>query len=275
MGYAPAQVTPEAPIQETIYSGPAPEPRPPRIPEPVADDVEQVERELNAFIVHVFGWIAGALLLSAFFASYSDRWIGGALFLITTRALFMLVSAMLVLAFFISRKVCDMVPEVAAAMLVAYAALQGFIFGLAYRGAYSASLAPVYLIMAAVFGLLCAYGKWTGSDLTSLKDEFIGADIAFILAIASAYLFQLQITAACAACAGSWLMLSLAGYHRDLLRDLPSSFEDDPKSRKAAAVGALQVYLDLVTILVIVIQLRWLQSFLSDDDERYAKKFIS
>jgi hypothetical protein len=26
---------------------------------------------------------------------------------------------------------------------------------------------------------------------------------------------------------------------------------------------------------VIVIQLRWLQSFLSEDDERYAKKFIS
>jgi uncharacterized protein len=268
-------VLPEAPLQETIYSGPPPEPRPPRIPEPATDDVEQVEREINAFIVHVYAWIAGALLLSAFFASCSDRWNEGALFLITTRALFMLVSAMLLLAFVISRKVCDMVPEVAAAMLVAYAALQGFIFGLVYREAYGASLAPAYLIMAGVFGLLCAYGKWSGSDLTSLKDEFIGADIAFIVAIVATYLFQLQVTAACAACAGSWLMLSLAGYHRDLLRDLPSSFEDDPKSRKAAAVGALQVYLDLVTILVIVIQLRWLQSFLSDDDERYAKKFIS
>jgi len=75
----------------------------------------------------------------------------------------------------------------------------------------------------------------------------------------------MQTIATLAACVCSWLMLALAGYHRQFLRDLPSSFEDDSHWVKAAAVGALQVCLYVVTVMLIVIQLRWLQEFLEED----------
>ena len=265
-------MTPSIQEHETIYSGPAPEPRAVRIPEPAADDVAEVEGELNAFIMHVFIWISGALLLSALFANYSDRWNEGTVFVVTSRILFLLVSGMLALAFVLSRKVGNMAPNVAVAALVGYSAMQGALFGLTYHGAYSTSLAPVYLVISVVFASLGVYGKWSGRDLTSMQSLWIGVALAPAFAALARPASQLQTITAWAACIGSWLMLALLGYHRDFLRDLPSSFDDDPKWEKAAAIGALQIYLDLVTIMVIVIQLRWLTSFFQDAKDEATKK---
>ncbi|HVH86329.1 MAG TPA: Bax inhibitor-1 family protein [Terriglobales bacterium] len=248
---------------ETVYSGPPLDPRPP-LTEATPEDIGQVERDVNRFIVHVFGWIAGALLISAFFASYSDRWDDAILLQVTSRTLCMFIGGMLALAFVISRTVGKMTIAVAAATLIAYAAIQGSVFGLAYRFAYNSSLAPAYLGAGFVFALLCLYAAKFRKDLTSTSALLMGCALAMVFAVCSELIFNQPILTACALCAGSWLVLALAAYHRDFLRDLPASFDDDPKWEKAAAIGALQVYLDLVIILVIIIQMRWLSDFLSD-----------
>ena len=54
--------------------------------------------------------------------------------------------------------------RVAMATLVAYASLQGILFGLSYRAAYGGSLAPVYTCMAILFGLLALFGWRTGEQ---------------------------------------------------------------------------------------------------------------
>jgi len=242
-----------------VYSNPAPE----RISDSTAQDVQEVARDLNGFIAQVFAWITAALVLSAFFASYSDRLEFDVPSFVSVNVLFFIIGGMLVLAFLISRKVSDMPEGVAMATLVGYAGLQGALFGLLYRTIYGASLAPAYLIVAALFGLLCIYGLSTGTDPTSMRNLLIGTAAAPVLAAAAKSMFGLQTIAACAACASSWLLLSLACYHGDALRDLPSSFDDDTKWHKAAAIGALQIYLDLVILVVIVIQARWMRDSLS------------
>ena len=252
-----------AQTEETVYSGPPLEPRPERA-EATPQDLAEVERELNVFVVHVFAWIAVALLVSAFFASYSDRWTSGVLLEITSRSLFALMGGMFALAFVISRKVAKLPVSVAIATLIAYAAIQGSVFGFAYRFAYAASIAPAYLGVASLFALLWVYAAKSGKDLTCVSTLLIGCAAAPLIAVCSEVIFQLPILTACAICVGSWLILALAAYHRDFIRDLPASFEDDPKWEKAAAIGALQVYLDLVIILVIIIQMRWLSDFLAD-----------
>lgn len=264
-------MTPSAPVHETVYSGPPLEARPPRISDPAVADLEQVECDLNVFIAHVFAWIAGALAISAFFASYSDRWEADVPSLITGQALFFLVGGMFVLAFIISRKVGNMLSSVAIATLVAYAAMQGALFGLTYRAAYHESLAPAYLSVALVFGLLSIYGLRWAEDLTSIRNLLIGAAGAMVVATISEVAFDLPAIMVCVACVSAWLMLALVGYHRDFLRDLPSTFEDDALWRKAAAVGALQIYLDLAIVVVIVIQARWLRQFFSENGEDSSK----
>lgn len=252
-----------APTEETVYSGPPLPPRP-SCAEAAPEEVEELQREVNVFIVHVFAWIAGTLLVSALFASYSDRWDGGLVLEITGRSLFSLIGAMFALAFAISRKAAKLPVSVAIATLIGYAAIQGSLFGLAYRFAYGSSIAPAYLGAASLFALLSIYAMKCRKDLTSAGSLLIGCAVALVIAACSKIIFQLTMVTSCATCAGSWLILSLAAYHRDFLRDLPASFEDDPKWEKAAAIGALQVYLDLVIILVIVIQMRWLTDFLAD-----------
>ncbi|HWC16894.1 MAG TPA: Bax inhibitor-1 family protein [Terriglobales bacterium] len=251
------------PTNETIYAGPPLEPRPPRA-EAAPEDLMEVEGEVNEFIVHVFAWIAGALLISAFFASYCDRWDSGVLLEITGRCLFALIGVMFALAFVISRKVAKMPVSVAIATLIAYAAIQGWLFGLAYRFAYASSIAPVYLGTALLLAILCIYAAKFRKDLTSVSALLIGCATGLLIAVCSEMIFHPPIVTACAVCVGSWLILALAVYHRDFLRDLPATFDDDPKWEKAAAIGALQVYLDLVIIVVIVIQMRWLSEFFSE-----------
>jgi len=251
---------------ETIYGGPEIPPRPQHA-EASPEELAEVERDVNGFLVHVFGWIVAGLLVSALFASYSDQLQDGTIaFSIGSRTVFAGFGLIFILAFTISRKVSAMTTGVAAATLLGYAALQGTIFGLAYRLSYGASLAPVYLNLAAVFAGLCMFAAWRGLDLTSLALLGSGAALGTAAAISALIVFQQPLVTACAVCAGCWLMLALIAYHRNFLRDLPSSFEDDPEWWKAAAIGAVQIYLDLVIIIVVVIQTRWLSDFLSREE---------
>ena len=255
-------------IHETIYSGPVPGPAPERVSDVSESDLEPVENALHKFIANVFGWISASLLISAFFASYSDQWDESSLPMVVGRALLALTGGMFLLAYAISRKVSKMVPSVAIATLIAYASLQGIVFGLSYRAAYDAPLAPVYLCMSLLFGILALYGRYSGIDLTSMRGLVTGVVVGAALPLLLKSILGMQTVATLATCVCSWLMLALAGYHREFLRDLPSTFDNDSHWLKAAAIGALQVCLDLVSVMLIVIQLRWLQQFFEEDRQQ-------
>lgn len=260
--------------RETVYEGPEITRPPGVIIDPACDDVAQVERDIDAFVIHVFARIAGAFLASAFFASYSDRLDNDVALAVSGQALLLLIGGMLVLAAAVSRKVGNLPISVATATLIAYAALQGVLFGLTFRIGYGCSFALGYIGVAAIFGLLCLVGMWSSVDLTSFAPLFGGAVLALMIALGSILLWNVKAVAAWAACVMCWLTLALVGYHRNFLRDLPASFENDPKWQKAAVIGALQIYLDVVVILVIVIQARWLSDLL-DDEKRERRRSLS
>ena len=259
--------------RETVYGGPEITRAPRVVIDPACDDVEQVERDIDGFVVHVFARIAAAFLISAFFASYSDRLTDNVALAVSRQALLLLIGGMLALALVVSRKVADLPISVATATLMGYAALQGILFGLAFRTAYGCSFAPGYLSIAAVFGLLCLFGTWSGRDLTGFVPLFAASVAALALALCSIYMWDQKAVAALAACVQCWLTLALVGYHRDFIRDLPSSFENDPKWQKAAVIGALQIYLDVVIILIIIMQARWLSDF-AEEQKRERRRSL-
>lgn len=254
----------QEPAHETVYSGPT--------PQADAADSAETSADVKAFLARVFAWITGSLLFSAFCASYSDQYRGNLSSLLMGQTIWLVIGGMMALAYVTSRKVGDMPTSVAISILIAYASIQGAIFGCLYRAAYGASLAPVYLCIASVFGLLWAFGRLTSLDLTSARALLAGAAAAPVLALVFMSLLNLQVIATCAACVCSWLLLSLVGYHSDFLRDLPSSFENDPHGYKAAAVGALQIYLDLMIVMILILQAAWLREAIENlprkDSER-------
>ena len=259
--------------RETIYDGPEITRPATVVIDPASDDLLQVERDIDGFVVHVFARIAAAFLISAFFASYSDRLTDNVAITVSSQALVILIGGMLALALVASRKVGNLPISVATATLIGYAALQGILFGLAFRTAYGCSFAPGYLSIAAIFALLCFFGTWSGCDLTGFAPLFAGSIAAFAIALCSIFLWEQKAVAALAACVQCWLTLALVGYHRDFIRDLPSSFDNDPKWQKAAVIGALQIYLDVVIILIIIMQARWL-SQLAEDQKRERRRSL-
>ncbi len=260
-------------VRETIYAGPEIT-QPQRVViDPACDDVAQVEHDIDGFVVHVFARIAAAFLISAFFASYSDRLDSQTALAVSSQALVLLIGGMLVLAAIVSRKAGNLTISVATATLIGYSALQGVLFGLAFRTAYRCSFAPGYLSIAAVFGALFLFGTLSGKDLTSFIPLFSGASLAFVIALSSIFYWDQKAVAAWAACVQCWLTLALVGYHRNFIRDLPASFENDPKWQKAAVIGALQIYLDVVIILIIIMQARWLSEF-ADEQKRERRRSL-
>jgi FtsH-binding integral membrane protein len=260
--------------RETIYDGPEITRPASVLIDPASDDLAQVERDIDGFIVHVFARIAAAFLISAFFASYSDRLTESAALTVSSQALVLLIGGMLALAVVVSRKVADLPISVATATLIGCAALQGILFGLAFRTAYRCSFAPGYLSIAAIFGLLCLFGSWSGRDLTSFATLLAGSVVACVVALCSIYIWEQKAVAALAACVQCWLTLALVGYHRDFIRDLPSSFENDPKWQKAAVIGALQIYLDVVIILIVIMQARWLSEFAEEQTRERRRSLL-
>lgn len=260
-------------IRETVYNGPEITRVPRVVIDPASDEVEQVERDIDGFLVHVFARIAAAFLISAFFASYSDRLTDSVALTVSGQALVLLIGGMLALTAVVSRKVADLPISVATATLIGCAALQGILFGLAFRTAYGSSFAPGYLTIAAIFGLLCLFGTWSGRDLTGFAPLFAGSIAALLIALGAIFVWDQKPVVALAACVQCWLALAMVGYHRDFLRDLPSSFENDPKWQKAAVIGALQIYLDVVIIIVIIMQARWLSDF-AEEQKRERRRSL-
>jgi FtsH-binding integral membrane protein len=264
---------PAPPSTETAYDGPPIPPAPLKVGEAAPADVAAAESDERLFLQQVFAFIAGALAISALFAAYMDRYRASLSSFLAGQVIYALIGGLLIAAGLISRKIEKLPASVAVATLVGYSAVQGALLGYAYGAAYLESLAPVYLAIGAVFAGVWLYGRYAELDLTSVRSFLIGSGLALAVAWATEVLFDVSLTAAIVIFVVSVLMLALSGYHRDFLRDLPSSFDDDPGWRKAAAVGALQIYLDLIVIVIIIIQLRWFYAFIEDEKRENRRKF--
>lgn len=261
------------PPTETVYAGLPVPPAPLKVGEAPDVDVAAAEADVRRFLVQVFGFIAGALAISALFAAYVDQYRESLAAPLASQIIYLLIGGLLIVAGVISHKIEKMPASVAIATLIAYSGIQGALLGFAYRAAYSESLAPVYLGTAALFAGMSLYGCRAEIDLTTVRSFLIGCGLAFAVAFAIRTVAAVSVVAAITVFVVSVLMLALAGYHRDFLRDLPGSFDDDRGWRKAAAVGALQIYLDLIVIVVVIIQFRWLTSAVEDDRSRELEKF--
>ena len=213
--------------------------------------------EERTFLRGVFQWMLLAVLLSTAVAVYLDRTTdvvgyfedhGGAMF-----ALFG-VQIGLVLA--LSAAIGRLSATAATALFAAYAFTVGVTFSVLLGVYTTSSMVGAFAGAAGLFGGMAAWGHATERDLSgwgtvlfgavcgifvaSIANVFVGGDaLSFVIGIAGVVVFS-----------------ALTAYDIQKLKRMASAgFASDDDRHKATIIGALQLYLDFVNLVISLLRI--------------------
>ncbi len=222
-------------------------------------ELAAVETEERRFLYRVFLWMSGALLLSALatqFATDILNWIAATKGLLWSG--WILLGGLMVFAAVVAGSVEHMPGPVAIAALAGFAFANGMLFDVVFRNVTGESFQAVYLTGALLFFLMWTHGKATGADPASSRNLLVYSASGVLLSLGVNSLLGSSRPVYVASAVVCTLFIVLFWSNADFLRDLKFEFEDAPPEQKAASVGALLLYLDLVIIFVTIFQMRWL-----------------
>src|SRR3954452_6853433 len=210
----------------------------------------------QGFLQRVFAWMFGGLLVTAACAGA----IGASDSLLTDITenpilLIVLFGAQIGLVIWLSAGIQRMSPGLAAAVFLAYAALNGVIFSFIFELYTAQSIFTTFLITSAMFGTLAVIGATTKTDLTKFGPILFAALIAFIIAtvvnifVASSGLYWITTYA------GIFIFAGLTAYDMQKLKKFSAESSGGVAEERAAIVGALSLYLDFINLFLLLLRL--------------------
>jgi uncharacterized protein len=218
-----------------------------------------VEKEERQFLYRVFLWMSGALLLSAIATEFAPNilnWIAAAKGLLWSG--WIMLGGLMVFAAVVAGSVEHMPGPVAVAALAGFAFANGMLFDVGFRNVTGESFLAVYLSSSLLFFIMWIHGKVTGNDPASFRNLLMYCASGLLLSLGVNSFLGSSRAIYVASAVICTLFIVLFWSNADFLRDLKFEFEDGPPEQKAASVGALLLYLDLVIIFVTIFQMRWL-----------------
>jgi FtsH-binding integral membrane protein len=198
---------------------------------------DQIAIARNTLIRQVYAWMGGGLLITAFLAmvTISSPAILNAVF--GNRLVFYaLILGELGLVVTISGAINRLSATAASLLFVLYAALNGITMSVIFAVYTAESVASTFVITAATFGAMSAYGYLTRRDLTGwgsfLFMGLIGVVIASLVNIFTR------------SSAASWVISAVGVI-----------VFTGPEGRKPAILGALTLYLDFINLFLMLLRL--------------------
>jgi uncharacterized protein len=223
-------------------------------------DLVAVETEERGFLYRIFLWMSGALLLSAIATEFAPdilNWIAAAKGLLWSG--WIMLGGLMVFAAVVAGSVEHMPGPVAVAALAGFAFANGMLFDVVFRNVTGESFQAVYCTGALLFFVMWIHGKVTRGDPSSPRSLLMYCAGGILAALAVNSFLSSSRAIYVASAVVCTLFIVLFWSNADFLRDLKFEFEDAPPEQKAASVGALLLYLDLVIIFVTIFQIRWLR----------------
>jgi FtsH-binding integral membrane protein len=214
----------------------------------------QIDAGLRAHMQRVYGYMTGGLAwtgivayaaaVSGFYQSIADS---GLIWVVMLAPL----GFVLVLSFGIERM------SAATAMLLfwIYAAVMGLSLGGIFLVFTGTSIARVFFITAATYGVMSLYGYTTKSDLSGfgsfLLMGLIGIVIASLVNIfvgSSALQFAISVV-------GVLVFVGLTAYDTQRIKQMYLESDSPEVGNKKAVLGALALYLDFINLFMMLLQL--------------------
>ena len=212
--------------------------------------------DTQGFLAKVFGWMFLGLLITGLVAAA----IGSSDTLLTdiTESPWIMIGLIVVqigLVITISAAIERLSPAVALGLFFLYAASVGVIFALIFELYTTQSIFTTFLITAAMFGAVGAWGYLTKRDLSTMGTVLLMALVGLILAtivnvfVASEALYWVTTYAGVAIFAGltAYDMQKIKGYAK-------AGLEGDAEQR-ASILGALALYLDFINLFLFLLRI--------------------
>ena len=215
--------------------------------------VDTAER-VTAFLRKVYGWMFLGLGITAFIAHAVASEPGIVRTLVGNQLVFFALFAVeLGLVFYLSARVASMAPANAAALFIAYSALNGVTLSvilLAYTGA---AIATTFVITATMFGALAIYGTLTSRSLAGIGQFVMMGLVGLILCSVVSMFWHNTALEFLISVVGVIVFTGLTAWDAQRLRYMALSLPEG-QIGSYAVVGALSLYLDFINLFLILLR---------------------
>jgi len=213
-----------------------------------------IDAGLRAYMQRVYAYMAGGLVLTGLVA-YAAAASGFYQAIAETGLIWVVILAPLGFVLALSFGIQRMSAGTAAVLFWIYAATMGLSLGSIFLVYTGTSIARVFFITAATYGLMSIYGYTTRSDLSGfgsfLLMGLIGIVIASLVNLfigSSALQFAISVI-------GVLVFVGLTAYDTQRIKRLYLESDTLEISGKKAVLGALALYLDFINLFMLLLQL--------------------
>jgi FtsH-binding integral membrane protein len=209
------------------------------------------------FLTRVYAWMAAGLAVTAAVALYTAsnpqllRAIFGNRF-----AFWGLALGQLALVAWLSGLVGRLSAFAASGVFLLYSALTGLTLSVVFIVFTSESLASTFVVSAATFGAMSAYGLATKRSLDGLGSFCFMGLIGVIIAWVVNMFLHSSMLAFVTSCVGVIVFVGLTAYDTRKLKMMAAVVDaDSEEGRRGAVSGALALYLDFINLFLMLLNL--------------------
>lgn len=231
--------------------------------------------EKSRFLGRCYGWMALALLISSVVAYFTvanmfiERPDGTLVFSALGRALFdgrsagfmILCILEIVIVIFLTAKIRTMNVATASLSFILYSVVNGLTISSIFAAYEITSIANAFLATAATFIVMCVYGSRTKTSLVKAGRYFVMGLMGIILATVLHFVIRLITGSPLAmldlliSIATVVIFTGLTAYDSQKIILTASQARDNDDYKKVAIIGALELYLDFINILLSLLRL--------------------
>ncbi|MBQ5664624.1 MAG: Bax inhibitor-1/YccA family protein [Akkermansia sp.] len=219
---------------------------------PVPTPVQGSAARAKAFLNKVYMWLAVSMLITAGVAAYSAQDMDSLIWVADHRLLLCLSTlGLVVIMSFAANKLSA---GAITALLLVFAALQGLLFGPILISYGLDSVGKAFGCTAAMFGAMSIYGTVTKRNLSTLGRTLFMLLIGLIVAMIINIFWGNGVFDTIICCAGVLIFAVFTAYDTQNLLKIGLS-NDTELQKKAAVLGALELYLDFINLFVYLLRL--------------------
>ena len=212
--------------------------------------------EKASFFPRVYGWMALGLLVSAV-ASFALLASPEAMkFVFGSKVVYFgLILGELGLVFYLSSRVMSMSPAAAKGAFLVFAGLNGVTLASIFLLYTAGSIASTFLVSAATFGSMSAYGMATKRDLTGFGSFVVMGLFGVVIASVVNLFLKSEAVYWITTYIGVLVFVGLSAYDTWKLKRMAETPGYGEALANLAILGALTLYLDFVNLFLMLLRL--------------------